>query len=132
MRKLCSFACVLVIVAAPGCFYSRSKVEAPLDPETLALIQVGESTKEDVARILGAPTDIIFSNREHDPYTTFAYEYTRTLTKTTGLTFILVTFLNSDTKRDHVLVFFDDLGVVSAVGVRLDADKASYGLPFGE
>ena len=122
----------LFIFVAPGCFFSRSKLEAPIDPEKVSLIVAGKSTKEDVVRILGAPTDIIFSNREHDALEVFAYEYTYTVNKTTGFTLIIITFLNADRKRDHVLVFFDDQGVVSSIGITLDADKASYKFPFGE
>jgi outer membrane protein assembly factor BamE (lipoprotein component of BamABCDE complex) len=132
MHRHASLVFLVPLLLAPGCFFSRSKVEAPLEPERIAQIEVGKSTKEDVTRLLGAPTDIIFSNKQLDPLRTFAYEYDRAVTKTTGLTLIIVTFINADTKRDHVLVFFDDRGVVSAVGARLDADDARYGLPFGD
>ena len=121
----------MALVFLSGCFLSRAKVETPIDAEKVATIQIGQSTKEDVVRILGAPTDIIFSNRKLDPLRVFAYEYTYTVSKNTGLTLIVVTFINSDTKRDHLLVFFDERGVVSAIGQSLDADKASYKLPFG-
>ena len=131
MRKT-TLLLILFIFAAPGCFFSRSKLEVPIDAEKVGLIVAGESTMEDVVRILGAPTDIIFSNREHDALKVFAYEYTYTVNKTTGFTLIVVTFLNADRKRDHVLVFFDDQGVVTSVGINLDADKASYKFPFGE
>ena len=122
---------LLAALAFSGCFLSRSKVKAPINAEMVGRIAVGKSTREDVVRLLGAPTDIIFCNKEHDPLRVFAYEYTYTVTKTTGLTLVVVTFLNTDTKRDHVLVFFDNRGVVSAVGKSLDADKASYKLPLG-
>jgi len=127
-----TIAIAMVALSAPGCFLSRAKVEAPLDAEKINEIVVGRSTKEDVVRTLGAPTDILFSNRQLDPLRVFAYEYTYTVTKTSGLTLLIITFLNSDAKRDHVLVFFDDDGVVSAVGSSLNADQASYELPFGD
>lgn len=123
---------LLLVVVTPGCFVSRNTVDRPLDPEAIEEIEAGRTDKEGVVGLLGAPTDIIFSNRAHDPLRVFAYEYTYSVTKTSGLTLIVVTFLNSDTKRDHVLVFFDEDGVVSAVGSRLDAEFASYGLPFGD
>jgi len=93
---------------------------------------VGQSTKEDVARILGAPTDIIFNNKELDPLNVFAYEYIYRLEKTTGFTIIILTLTNSDTKRDHVLVFFDANGIVTGVGARFQAEDAEYDLPFGD
>ncbi|MEQ8767739.1 MAG: outer membrane protein assembly factor BamE [Planctomycetota bacterium] len=123
---------LLLICAAPGCFVSRNTVDRPLDPEAIEEVKVGKTTKEQVVTLLGAPTDIIFSNKALDPLRAFAYEYSYSVTKTSGLTLIVITFLNSDTKRDHVLVFFDDDGVVSAIGSRLNAEFASYGLPFGD
>jgi hypothetical protein len=123
---------LLAILVLPGCFFSRSKLESPLDAEKVGKIVAGESTMQDVVRILGAPTDIIFSNREHDALRVFAYEYTYTVNKTTGFTIIVLTLLNSDQKRDHVLVFFDEQGVVSSVGISLDGEEASYELPFGD
>jgi hypothetical protein len=123
---------VPVVLLAPGCFFSRSKSQTPVVAADVDRIVAGRSTQEDVVRLLGAPTDILFSNREHDPLRVFAYEYAYTVTKNTGFTLILVTFLNSDTKRDHVLVFFDEKGVVSGMGRSLDADRASYKLPFGK
>jgi outer membrane protein assembly factor BamE (lipoprotein component of BamABCDE complex) len=123
---------LLVLAASPGCFFSRSKSQTPVQAAAVRKIVIGRSTMDDVVKALGAPTDIIFSNREHDPLRVFAYEYTYTVTKNTGLTLIVVTFINSDTKRDHVLVFFDERGVVSGVGSSLDSDRASYKLPFGQ
>ena len=123
---------LIVLLCASGCFFSRTKMETPIDKEKLQQIEVGKSTKEDVARILGAPTDIIFNSKMHDPLHVFAYEYVYSVTKNTGFTIIVVTFVNSDSKRDHVLVFFDDKGVVSGIGTKLDADKAVYEFPFGD
>ena len=123
---------VMAVSVSPGCFLSRAKVESPIAAESVDKVIVGRSTKADVVRLLGAPTDIIFSNREHDPLRVFAYEYAYTVTKTAGLTLIVVTLINTDTKRDHLLVFFDDHGVVSAIGRSLKAEEASYKFPFGD
>ena len=131
MKKILLFT-VLILITVPGCFFSRSKAENPINIAKIENIKVGESTMEDVARILGAPTDIIFSNHLHDPLRVFAYEYNYVVTKRTGFTVILVTFVNSDLKRDHVIVFFDDDGIVSGIGTNLFAEEASYGLPFGD
>ncbi len=73
--------CIWLVAVAglwllPGCFLSRTKVERPIDAEQVARIEVGKTTQREVVRILGAPTDIIFSNREHNPLRVFAYEYT--------------------------------------------------------
>lgn len=131
MEKIIVVLFAFLFLALPGCFFSRSLIEAPINATKIGEIVEGVSTKEDVVRILGAPTDILFNNREHDPLNVFAYEYTYNVSKTTGLTLILVTFLNSDMKRDHVLVFFDEKGIVCSIGTRFDARKAKYRLPFG-
>ena len=130
--RLFTVLLLLAVAAAPGCFFSRSKVDKALDRDKLDEIMVGESNKEDVARLLGAPTDIIFNNKELDPLNVFAYEYIYKLEKTTGFTIILLTLTNSDTKRDHVLVFFDANGIVTGVGSRFEAEDAEYDLPFGD
>ena len=119
-----------LLFACPGCFFSRAKRHAPIDAAMLEKIEVGVSTIDDVVELLGAPTDILFSSRDHDPLRVFALEYTYEVTKSTGFSIIVLTFLNSDAKRDHVLIFFDDDGRVEAVGSSLNAERARYGLPF--
>ena len=79
---------------------------------------------------MGPPDEVIYSNLEHDPLFEQAYRYRRTKTKQTALFLLIFSTFNSDTKWDHLMVFFDQAGVVEHLGVRLDADEAEYGLPF--
>lgn len=123
---------LLVVVVVPGCIFSRTKVEAPIDAEKLEQVVVGQSDKEDVVRILGAPTDIIFNNKELDPLNVFAYEYVYNVQKSATLTLLVINFVNNDSKRDHVLVFFDKNGIVTGVGSRFQAEDATYSFPFGD
>jgi outer membrane protein assembly factor BamE (lipoprotein component of BamABCDE complex) len=122
---------LLVVVVLPACIFSRTKIEAPIDKEKLEQIVVGQSDKEDVVRILGAPVDIIFNNKMLDPLNVFAYEYVYNVQKSSTLTLIIVNFVNNDSKRDHVLVFFNENGIVTGVGSRFQAEDAEYSLPFG-
>lgn len=130
-----NYRCVLAMLALlllPGCFFSRSKLEQPLDPANLQTLVVGMSDQADVQRALGSPTDIIFNNKNHDPLRVFAYEYVYRVQKTTGFTIIILTFIEADAKRDRVMVFFDENGKVSSIASSFDAEEASYGLPFGD
>jgi outer membrane protein assembly factor BamE (lipoprotein component of BamABCDE complex) len=119
-------------VLASGCVMSQTTEGTPIDEPRLADIVVGESTRADVAALLGAPDDIIYSNLEHDPLFERAFAYRRTKRRTTFLSLLLFTASRSDTNADHVIVFFDDQGVVEDVASRLDMDEPSYGGPWGD
>jgi outer membrane protein assembly factor BamE (lipoprotein component of BamABCDE complex) len=115
-----------------GCVLSRTTDGTKIFEESVARIVVGESTRQDVAKLLGAPDDIIYSNFEHDPLFERAFSYRRNLRKTTYFTLILFSASRSDSNSDHVVVFFDDEGVVEDVASRLDMDRAHYGAPWGD
>ncbi len=122
---------LLLAGATSGCaVLGRQQIDHRIDAAQLAKVQKGMS-REDVTRILGAPTEIIFSNKEHDPLREHAYVFQHTTTQYTGIVFLFMNFGNSDEKRDRVLVFFDETGKVDHVGASLVADQAAYGFPFG-
>lgn len=122
---------VLGAVALSGCaFFGRQQKDHALDPETVSKIEKG-MPKADVVRILGAPTEIVFSNKAHDPLLEHAYVYEHTSTRYTGIVLALVNFGNMDQKRDRVIVWFDAEGKVESVGASLRAAESSYGFPFG-
>ena len=115
-----------------GCVLSQTTHGTQLVDENVAQIVVGESTRADVARILGAPDSILYSNREHDPLFERAFRYKRTKRKTTYFSLILFSASRAETNSDNVIVFFDDKGIVEDVAFRLDRDKPSYGGPWGD
>jgi len=115
-----------------GCaVLGRQQVDHRIDEHALQKIQKG-MTKEEVTNLLGAPQEIIFSNKMHDPLREHAYVFEHTTTRYTAILLAFVNFGNMDEKRDRVLVFFDDDGKVSHVGASLKADTADYGFPFGQ
>ncbi|MCA8959619.1 MAG: outer membrane protein assembly factor BamE [Planctomycetes bacterium] len=126
---LASFA--VVVASLSGCVLSQQTEGTSLRDEQVGEIQVGVSTRSDVTRLLGPPDEIIYSNREHDALEERAFRYRRSRTKQTAMFLILFSTHRSDTKYDHVIVFFDDRGVVENIGLQLDSDEARYGLPFG-
>jgi len=115
-----------------GCVLSQSTSGTGLSEEQVAEIVVGVSTRADVARILGAPDKIIYSNLEHDPLFERGFRYTRKRTKTTFFTVILFSGARSDVNQDQVVVFFDEEGLVEDVAARLDMDRPRYGAPWGD
>lgn len=130
LRVLPCFA--LLLLATQGCVLSQSTKGTSISDQQVAAIVPGTSTRADVVRILGAPDDLEYSNREHDPLFERMYVYDRTKRKTTYFSLILFSAARSDENRDRVVIFFDDEGVVEDVGYRLDMDRPRYGMPWGD
>jgi hypothetical protein len=59
-----------------------------------------------------------------------AYIYERSVAKGTALWLLIVSLGNYETQCDKVVFFFDNNDILTHYGVSLDAEKASYGLPF--
>ena len=126
---LLAFACFLL--ASSGCaVFGRQQQDHPIDPEALSKVEKG-MPKEEVTRLLGAPTEIIFSNKALDPLVEHAYVYEHSATRYTGIVLAIVNFGNVDEKRDRVIVWLDPEGRVEHVGSSLKADESEYGFPFG-
>lgn len=129
MKKLVLVALASSLVS--GCaILGRQQIDQSISPQSVDELRVGMHRSR-VTEIMGAPQDIIFSNKEHDALREHAYVFEHTKTVYTFFTVLITTFGNSDTKKDRVVVFFDDQGNVSHIGASLDADKAAYGFPFG-
>ena len=121
----------LVALLAPGCaVLARQQTDHPIDPAAVAMVKKG-MPKEEVTTILGAPTEILFSNKALDPLREHAYIYEHTRVKYTGIVLAIINFGNADSKRDRVIVWLDEDGKVAHVGSSLKADESSYGFPFG-
>lgn len=119
-------------VSNSGCVLSQSTTGTGLNEEQVDAIEVGVSTRADVARVFGAPDEIIYSNLEHDPLFERAYKYKRMRRKTTFFTLILFSGARTDVNHDQVIVFFDDFGLVEEIAARLDMDRPRYGAPWGD
>ena len=123
---------VTVLLAGSGCaVLGRQQTDQPVLADNVNRIEKG-MTKSQVTDILGAPQEIIFSNKEHDPLTEFAYVFEYKVELGTAIFFGIVNFGNLDEKRDRAIVFFDDNGTVRNVAQSLNGDQASYGFPFGK
>jgi len=123
-------ACCAALSCAGCAVLGRAQKDHRILAEQLNEVKKGMA-KEEVTRLLGAPTEIIFSNKEHDPLREHAYIFEHTTTRYTGIVFLFINFGNQDEKRDRAIVFFDEAGKVDHVGASLMADKSGYGFPFG-
>ncbi len=115
-----------------GCVLAQSTNGTGISEEQVDAIVVRGSTRADVASVLGAPDEIIYSNLEHDPLFERAYKYSRRRRKTTFFTVILFSGARTDVNHDQVIIFFDDFGLVEDVAARLDMDRPRYGAPWGD
>jgi len=121
----------LVALASPGCaVMARRQTDQPVLAEKVDSVQRG-MTKNQVTDILGAPQEIIFSNKEHDPLREHAYVYEYKVDVGTAIFFGVVNFGNLDAKRDRAVVFFGEDARVSNVAKSLHGAEARYGFPFG-
>lgn len=136
-----------------GCILGRTRDEVPIDPERVARIVPGKTTKREVVELLGAPTyvndriglrlvgkpagldgdnvgplvdELVRSPLDHS----YTYEYSDT--KSASLYLLVISFTNQETRRDRVVVFFDDQGVVSHLGSSFNARDVEFRLPTSE
>lgn len=116
---------LFLILAAllPGCFWSRSSTNEPLDPALVSQLVPGQSTASDVVGLLGAPTEVVQLGRRT------AYRYNHTFEKQAALFMIVLGLRGVDTQEDRVWVFFDEDLVLTHVGSTFDAEKTTYSIP---
>lgn len=149
-RRLSTIFAAAAALLSTGCILGRTRDEVPIDPEQVALIVPGKTTKREVVDLLGAPTyvndriglrvvgrpdgldgggvgplvdELVRSPLDHS----YTYEYTDT--KSASLYLLVVSFTNQETRRDRVVIFFDEDGVVSHLGSSFNARDVEFRLP---
>ena len=130
MTRWSALVCVAICLSSCAVM-GRRHIDHPLEAETVDRIEVNMDRKE-VVEILGAPQEILFSNLEHDPLREHAYIYEYQVDAGTAIFFGVVNFGRLDSKKDRVVVFFDDAGKVSHVGASLHSQESGFGFPFGK
>jgi outer membrane protein assembly factor BamE (lipoprotein component of BamABCDE complex) len=116
---------VLSLALASSCAFARQRTHEPIAPTSVQSIEVGDSAGR-VTELLGAPSEVVQLG------TRSAYRYDFTETKSTGLFLLVIGFFNVDSHQDRVWVFFDEDENVTHVGATLEADEASYGMPWSD
>ncbi len=121
---------LLVSLALMGllssCFVARERVNRPIERSAYAQLAPGESTAEDVLRLLGAPADVVQLGHKS------AWRYDHTQKKSAAFWPIIVVLSNNDTQQDRVWAFFDETGLLTHIGGTFMADSASYKMPWQE
>lgn len=113
----------LVVFPLSSCFVSRSTANPVFAPEAVAQIMPGESTAEDVTRLLGAPNEVVQLGRRS------AWKFEHTVEKQAGLFLVVLGLRGVDTQVDRVWVFFDEEGNVIHIGSLFEAGQAEYDIP---
>ncbi len=121
MRTTALLLAVLVF-ASPGCAWYRAKIGGRPDPEKVSKIVAGQTTRQEVDTLLGAP-DAVARLGSGDVY---LYRYDEG--KAFLLFLLLVNWGNLDLKPDRLLVAFDSNGLVTNVAYRSDSPKAEFRL----
>ena len=116
-------AAFLLAFCAQSCFVSRSLTNPKIPAEAVAQIVPGESNADDVARLLGAPNEVVQLGRKT------AWRYEHTVEKQSALFLVLLGLRGVDTQADRVWVFYDEDDNVSHIGSLLQASDAEYDLP---
>ena len=124
MKHFPLLAAAALLLLTPSCFFSRDKINTPLDASAVARLSTGTSTADDVLDALGAPSDVVQLGRRS------AWRYDYAQGKTAAFTLIVITFVGRDAKSDRVWVFFDENDVLTHIGGTYEAGDVRYKLPF--
>jgi len=119
-------ALVPLLFLAPACFISRDTFNEALVEQKIAALVPGTSKASDVTAALGAPAEVVQLGLSK------AYRYDYTVTKRSGFSVIIVTFINTDVRQDRCWLFFDGDDVLTHLGTTLDAADAVYAMPWDD
>jgi outer membrane protein assembly factor BamE (lipoprotein component of BamABCDE complex) len=112
----------ILLLATPSCYLGQATVDAPLDGQAIAQLEVGQSTANDVTRLLGAPNQVV------ELGTGSAWLYQAQNGKQMGIWLLIFGAFGQDTRSDRCWVFFNEAGILTHVGTTLEADQAEYHL----
>ena len=116
---------LLVVSIAAGCaVIGRGRDFRPIEENTLSQVTPGKTTATDVVRLFGPPSQIVKLSNGN------AYVYDRSLSKATGLWFVIVTFANYETQYDRIVFFINNSDILTHYGSSFKSNAASYGMPF--
>lgn len=106
LRAVAIATCALALV---GCVQFKSKrgVEVAWQPEVMSGIEVGKTTRRDVLRDLGPPSQIIALEEE----TVLYYLFEKA--EGEGMILILYNTVDINTRYDRAVFFFDESDVLS-------------------
>ena len=115
---------LLPLLLLPSCFLAKFSENEPFDEAVIEKFEVGRTTAGDVTEALGPPRRVV----ELDVRSAYLYEFSRS--KSAGLLFILVNFVNSDKRFDRLWFFFDSRDVLTHYGAQLSAHRTMFAMPW--
>lgn len=125
VKSLGYIAIIMMIALNAGCLLmGKNKEYQPFDSSGLGRLVPGQTNAAEVLRIFGSPKQVVKMSNGN------AYIYKRSVAKGTALWLFIASFGNYDKQYDQVVFFFDNNDILTHYGVSLNAQKASYGLPF--
>ena len=124
LRSMRHAILLLTLLALPGCFLNRSRINRPLEPAIVASLKPGTSTAADVVTLMGAPVEVVQLGHRS------AYRYDYTLQKQAGLFLLILGVRGVESQQDRVWFFFDEHDVLTHVGATFEAKSARYGVPI--
>ncbi len=101
LKRLAVFAAILALGACAQ-YESQRGVDVTWDPSTLNQFQVGETTRQQILKTLGPPSQIIAMEKESALY----YLYERS--KGDGLILLVYNRFERNTTYDRAVFFFDE------------------------
>ncbi|HRI39432.1 MAG TPA: hypothetical protein PLO50_12830 [Nitrospira sp.] len=128
MKIVRSIYILLVLaILIQGCAFSRGTLGDDIKSDTVAALQKGITTKDEVLRLLGAPDRLLPLNGRD------VFQYYRYDAKAGSLLLIILNFSRLSIKSDDLFVILNRDGIVEDV----IASKRTEGLafrfwPFGE
>ena len=114
---------LILTLSLGSCFFGERTYNSPIEPASLAGLEIGRSTAEEVTAALGAPEQVVELGQRS------AWLYRHDREKNTGVFLILIGLYGEDVQSDRVWAFFDENGVLSQLGASLQAEDAEYGVP---
>ena len=110
-------AAISLISLLVGCaqYDNRRGIEVVWQPETVSGLVEGKSTRRDVLKLLGPPSQVISLGDETVLYYLFEYS------KGNGLILIVYNRFRVDTQYDRAIFFFDENDVLTESATHIQA-----------
>ena len=111
---------LLLVVLIQGCAFSRGTLGDEINAEAIAALQKGETTKDEVIHLLGAPDRLVQLNGRD------VFQYYRYDAKAGSLLLIVLNFTRLSIKSDDLFVVLNQDGLVEDV----ISSKRTVGMKF--
>ena len=115
---------LLLLLLSTSCYFSKTQEDRPWSAEAVSTIEAGKTTKAEVLKLLGPPTEIVRLLESE------AYIYRHAMEKQTGTFLLIINMRRVDRQYDAVTVIINRQDIVTAVGSRFTANEAEYGFPW--